>query len=145
MSILCIFLNGFKNRLGGGSIYPEINSENIEKLIKIRKVAEFTVSSKTLLNYIFKIFDKCPLWTQKKLDYQDFKKIFYFKIINDTISQQNIFQSIIKIKNNINSKRIHKSIREDADFKLAYIYQYNVNIMLELYAMKVARTVLWDN
>nr|YP_009463013.1 homing endonuclease [Pleurotus citrinopileatus]AUW35255.1 homing endonuclease [Pleurotus citrinopileatus] len=85
-------LNFIKKQLGVGSLYKEKNN----------KFAHFRIRDRsTLANVIFPIFDKYPLLTSKKFDYDKFKKAYFIlsdKSLNSLEKDKIIFKLLSELK-----------------------------------------------
>jgi len=88
-------LNIIKSKLNIGNVYTE----------KTKNSCSFIVQDFTEIKYVIcALFNKFPLYTSKRLDFEDFYKAVIIKDNNHNLSDVDK-ERIINLKNGMNSKR----------------------------------------
>ena len=92
-----------KNYFNCGYLKPKYNIKDLKSVLNVNR------STTTLwirnFDIISNFFDSYPLYTIKRLDYQDWKRLFNLKKLKSYLNKNGL-TLMNKIKNNMNSKRI---------------------------------------
>jgi LAGLIDADG endonuclease len=96
-------LYAIKDFFNSGYLKPKYNMKNIEEILKLSRTTT-TYWTRDYINVI-NFFNKYPLFTKKRLDLLDWKRLILLKI-NKTYLDEKGLNLMINIKNNMNNGRI---------------------------------------
>ena len=96
-------LYAIKDFFKSGYLKPKYNIKNIEEILKLSRTTT-TYWTRDYINVI-NFFNKYPLFTKKRLDLLDWKRLILLKMNKAYLDEKGL-NLMIKIKNNMNNGRI---------------------------------------
>lgn len=110
-------LNAIKNFFGVGYLKPKYNIKLLNEVKSSRSVSRLIINQE---EKVIEFFDKYSLFTNKQLDYLEWKTIVQLKSSNTHKTEEGL-QSIINLKKGMNSGRILNSTIVSSEDKLNII------------------------
>lgn len=96
-----LVLAAIKRYFGLGCIKPSYDITSLEQAKKSRSLSRYVLTNSTK---VIELVDRYPMFTRKKLDYEDWKELVWLKSIKAHHTSQGLLK-MLKIKNGMNANR----------------------------------------
>lgn len=123
-----LLLNAIKNTLSAGHITPANIAKDPSNLVAAKSATKAALYRNKDIETFIPIFDKYPLLTSKRFDYQNFKEFIDLiekKIYLTKEGYEKITQLLINMNSGRNGKTLRKFLSFDEFVKKSVLFKHN--------------------